>query len=42
MAVPDLGDLGVGMGFYQAGTQSSYDMWIDDVFVDTAPVGCTK
>jgi hypothetical protein len=42
LPVPDLGDLGVGMSFFQAGVQPSYQMWIDDVFVDTAPVGCAK
>jgi hypothetical protein len=38
----DLGELTFGIGFYLAQQQPQYEVWVDDVFVDTAPVGCSK
>lgn len=41
-AIPDLGQLSFGIGFYKVTTQPAYELWIDDIYVDTAPVGCVK
>lgn len=38
----DLEVLGFGMGFYQVTGLPGYDLWIDDVYVDTSRVGCDK
>lgn len=38
----DLEMLGFGLGFYQVTSLPSYDMWFDDIYVDTARVGCDK
>jgi hypothetical protein len=38
----DLEVLGFGIGFYQVTTLPAYDLWIDDIYVDTSRVGCTK
>jgi hypothetical protein len=38
----DLGELQLGISFYQVTAQPAYDLWIDDVYVDTSPVGCAK
>lgn len=38
----DLGLLGFGVGFYQVTSLSGYDVWIDDIYVDTQRVGCDK
>jgi hypothetical protein len=38
----DLEVLGFGIGFYQVTSLPSYDVWIDDIYVDTSPVGCDK
>lgn len=40
--VSDLENLGFGIGFYQVASLPSYDLWIDDIYVDTMPVGCDK
>ncbi len=38
----DLEVLGFGIGFYQVTSLPAYDLWIDDIYVDTSRVGCTK
>lgn len=38
----DLEMLGFGIGFYQVTSLPAYDVWIDDIYVDTQPVGCDK
>ncbi|HEX8789742.1 MAG TPA: hypothetical protein VF765_02240 [Polyangiaceae bacterium] len=40
--ISDLEVLGFGIGFYQQSSLPAYDEWIDDIFVDTSPVGCVK
>jgi hypothetical protein len=42
ITLSDVGQLSFGLGFYQATTLPAYDMWIDDIYVDTSRVGCTK
>jgi hypothetical protein len=42
VAMTNLGQLTFGMGFYQVTTLPAYDMWIDDIYVDTSRVGCDK
>ena len=38
----DLEVLAFGLGFYQVTSLPAYDLWIDDIYVDTSHVGCTK
>ncbi|HEX8796335.1 MAG TPA: hypothetical protein VF765_35535 [Polyangiaceae bacterium] len=37
---PDVTKL--GLGFYNPNTQGAYDVWFDDIIVDSQPIGCTK
>jgi hypothetical protein len=38
----DLGELAFGISFFQVSAQPQYELWIDDIFVDTSPIGCAK
>jgi hypothetical protein len=41
--VPPLGILTLGSTFYPATSpQPAFDLWTDDLFVDTQPIGCTR
>jgi hypothetical protein len=40
--VPPLGDLQVGLSYFQANEQPQTDLWIDEVAVDTSRVGCVR
>jgi hypothetical protein len=42
LALGQLGNVIVGLGFAQANPQPSYDVWIDEVAVDSARIGCTN
>jgi hypothetical protein len=41
-AVPPMGVLEVGLSFFRANTQPQADMWIDEVAVDAARIGCGR
>jgi hypothetical protein len=40
--IPPLGILKVGLSFFQASAQPQADMWIDEVAVDSARIGCAR
>jgi hypothetical protein len=40
LALPGLGNLGVGLSFYLPNTQSFQDAWIDEVAVSASRIGC--
>jgi hypothetical protein len=40
--VPTLDEIMFGISFYQPPPQPQYDLWIDDIYVDTVPVGCAR
>ncbi|HTQ44050.1 MAG TPA: hypothetical protein VMI75_14930 [Polyangiaceae bacterium] len=42
VTMSDLGELEFGIGFEAVTTLPAYDMWIDDIYVDTSRVGCAK
>jgi hypothetical protein len=42
LMVADLEQIEVGLNFYYPPPQGQYELWVDDVYVDTSPVGCTK
>jgi hypothetical protein len=42
LLVPDLEVLKVGIAFYYPPAQPQYELWLDDIYVDTSPVGCAK
>jgi hypothetical protein len=42
LALPQLGNASLGLGFNQPPPQGSFDAWIDEVAIDTARVGCQK
>jgi hypothetical protein len=41
LALPELGLVGVGLGYYEAKVQASEDAWIDEVAVNGTRIGCT-
>jgi hypothetical protein len=42
MQVPAYGILKVGLAYYQAAAQGKTELWIDEIAVDGARIGCTK
>jgi hypothetical protein len=42
LPVPDLEVIKVGLTFYYPPSQPQYELWLDDIYVDTSPVGCAK
>jgi hypothetical protein len=40
LALPELGLVGVGLGYYEAKVQDSEDAWIDEVAVNGTRIGC--
>jgi hypothetical protein len=41
LALPGLGNLGVGLSFYLPSVQGAQDAWIDEVAVSASRIGCT-
>jgi hypothetical protein len=42
ITLSDVERLTFGIGFYQVTTLPAYDLWLDDIYVDTSRVGCDK
>jgi hypothetical protein len=40
--VPDIEQMPFGLSFYNVPAQPQYEAWVDDIYVDTSPVGCAK
>lgn len=42
LTLPQLGNVGVGLGFYQPNVHGVVEAWIDEVAVDSARIGCAN